>query len=218
MLSHWSGGKSGHPGQRRIFLTTRAHWGRCPARMKLRVCCLPSVHVSAFHLHCPPIPLSSHWPQQSHQTASSLSLRQCLLLGCAWCTPPMHVFHEGCTFSSILTLPCGCIMFSFHFMAMLDGCPSLMLLTYLTYIRTSISRFGTIMYKPLSSISRPKQPPENFSLVLLVFPHKSHQTAPDPLLVPWAAIWVTLDPLLVPCTIAQDLSVTSLQLSSTGIP
>ena len=27
------------------------------------------------------------------------SLRKCLLLGCAWCTPPMHVLHKGCTFS-----------------------------------------------------------------------------------------------------------------------
>ena len=60
-----------------------------------------------------------------------------------------------------------------------------MLLTYLVYVRTRIDRFGTIMYKSLSSIYRPKPPPENYSLVLLVFLHQSHQTTPDPLLVPW---------------------------------
>ena len=55
-------------------------------------------------------------------------------------------------FSSILPPPCGCIMSFFHSMAMLDACLLLMLLTYLVYVRTRIGRFGTIMYKPLSSI------------------------------------------------------------------
>jgi hypothetical protein len=37
MLSHWSGGKSGHPGKRRVFLTTRVGWTPQSSR-RLRHC------------------------------------------------------------------------------------------------------------------------------------------------------------------------------------
>ena len=74
-----------------------------------------------------------------------LSLRQCLMHTPYACLSYLY-------FSSILPPPCGCIMSYFHFMAMLDACLSLMLPTYLVYVQTRIGRFGTIMYKPSSSI------------------------------------------------------------------
>ena len=54
---------------------------------------------------------------------------------------------------------------------------------------SSVDPIHTCTYTT-GSIKGCKCQPENSSLVLLVFPHQSHQTTPNPLLVPWiVALW-----------------------------
>ena len=81
---------------------------------------------------------------------------------------------------------------------------------------SSVDLIQTCKYNS-SSIKDHKCQPENSSLVLLVFLHQSHQTTPDPLLVPWTVAPWSFSCLTIVLVASRPRNLVPLTVTSTMI-